>query len=167
MKIRLALLVFLALPLFVHADSLDIKSGLWEISMSTTITGALMPAAAMENVPSAQRAKIEAAMRARAGKVNTQTHRSCVTQEDLDRGEFIKSEDENCKRNIVEQNARRFEAEDVCGPPEPAKTHITFAAKTPESYTATMDRAQAEGGSVHVEMNGRWIAAACSEADDD
>ena len=166
MKIRLFLLVFAALSLCVHAESLDIKTGLWEISMSTTIAGALIPAAALENMPLEQRAKIEAAMRARASEVNTKTHRSCMTQEDLDRGQFMKSEKENCKRNVVEQNARRFEAEEICGAPEPTRTHTTVTAKTPETYTAMMDLAQGEGGKVHVEMSGRWIAAACSEADE-
>ncbi len=166
MKIRLFLLAFTVLPLCVHAESLDIKTGLWEITMSTAMSGVPIPAEALANMPAAQREKMEAAMRARSGEMNTKTHRSCVTQEDLDRGQFIKSEKENCKRNVVEQNARHFEAEEICGAPEPSRSHTTVAAKTPETYTATMDMAQGEGGKVHVEMSGRWIAAACSEADE-
>ena len=167
MKTRLILLILAALPLCGHAESLDIKTGLWEIVMSTAISGVPIPAAALANMPAAQRAKIEESMRARAGKVNTNTTRSCVTQADLDRGNLLESEDKNCMRNVIEQNARRFEVEETCGAPEPTKTHMTFAAKTPESYTATLDRAQGEGGKVHVEMSGRWVTAVCTEADED
>jgi hypothetical protein len=167
MKIRLFFLVLSVLPLSVHAESLDIKTGLWEIVMSTAVTGVPIPAAALANMPAEQRAKFEASMRARAGKVNTRTFHQCLTKEDIDRNKFIESEQENCKRNIVEQNARRVEVEETCGAPEPTKTHMTYAAKTPENYTTTMDREQGEGGKVHVEMSGRWIAAACSKADED
>ena len=167
MKTRLILLAITALPLCGHAESLDIKTGLWEIVTSTAISGVPIPAAALANMPAAQRAKIEESMRAREGKVNTNTSRSCVTKADLDRGNLLQSDDESCTRKIVEQNARRFEVEESCGAPEPTKTHMTFAAKTPESLTATMDRAQGEGGKVHMEMSGRWLTAVCTEADED
>jgi len=167
MKTRLIWLALAALPLCGHAESLDIKPGLWEIVTSTAITGVPIPAAALANMPAAQRAKIEESMRARAGEVKTRTSRSCVTKADLDRGDLYERDEENCKRNVIEQNARRFEVEETCAAPEPTKIHMTFAAKTPETYAVTMDRAQGEGGKVHMEMNGRWITAACTEADED
>lgn len=167
MKTRLILLILAALPLSGHAESIDIKTGLWEIVTSTAITGVPIPGAALANMPAAQRAKIEASMRARAGEVNTDTSRSCVTTQDLDNGNLFQSDEKNCQRNVIEQNARRFEVEETCGAPEPTTTHMTFAAQTPETYAATMDRAQRAGGTVHVEISGRWIAAACSEADED
>ena len=45
-------------------------------------------------MPPAQRAKIEASMRAQAGQVTTAHHlRSCVTRQDLDRGELTGREE--------------------------------------------------------------------------
>ena len=50
-------------------------------------------------------------MKARAGKVNATTSRTCVTKEDLDRGDLLKGERENCSRKVIE-TARRFEVEE-------------------------------------------------------
>jgi len=167
MNTRLLLLALVVLPLHGHAEALDLKTGAWQIEMSTTVAGMPIPEASLAQMPAAQRAKVEESMRARAGEVDKQTYRTCLTKEDVDRGDLFESEDENCKRKVIEQTSRRFDIEETCGAPEPSTTHMTFATESPESYTATMDRTEGEGGRVHVEMNGSWVAAACSEDDED
>ena len=40
-------------------------------------------------------------------------------------------------------------------------------AKSPEAYTAKIDRSRGEGGKVHIELTGRWLDAKCAPDDED
>jgi len=102
-------------------------------------------------------------MAARAGKTNSHTTTTCVTKQDLDRGQMMKSDDAKCTRKVISQSASHYEMEETCAGPEPSKTHAKFDAKSAESYTSVIDRVQAEGAKVHVEMAGRWLGATCKK----
>ena len=83
-------------------------------------------------MPPEQRAKVEASIRAQAGQGKPHTSRSCVTREDLDRGQLGHSDQPNCKRKVITQNAGHLEMEEVCTGPEPSNptsssTHIERA----------------------------------------
>ena len=167
MKIVFAALVLAAVPAAGRAASLDVKTGAWEITQSTTISGNPVPKAALEGMPPAQRAKVEAAMRARADKAKTTVLHSCVTRKDLDRGELMRGENPNCKRKVIAQSARHLEFEEACGAPEPRTSHFKIDASSSEAYTGSIDMAQGEGGRVHIEMSGRWTGPTCKKGDDD
>ena len=92
MKTLFAILFVTALPLTVRAETLNIKTGAWEVTVSTATAGMMIPKDALAKMPPEQRARIEAMMSARDGKVNTRTRRSCVTQQDLARGELTAKE---------------------------------------------------------------------------
>lgn len=167
MKIVIAALVLAASPLVSHAATMDIRTGAWEVTQSTAMAGVLIPKDAMAGMPPAQRAKIEAAMRERAGKVKTTVLHTCVTQEDLDRSELLRNENANCKRKIITQDARHLEIEETCTAPEPRTSHFRFDATSAEAYTGSIDVLQGEGGRVHVDMSGRWTGATCKKGVDD
>lgn len=167
MKIVLAALILAALPFTTQAGTLDIKTGAWEVTTKTLIEGLLIPQAAMANMPAAQRARMEEAMRARSGKVNTMTEQSCVTQQDLDRGFLDKSEQENCTRKVITQSARHLELEETCGAPEPSVGHFKYDATSTENFTGVIDMTRDQGTKVHVEMSGQWLGATCKEGADD
>jgi hypothetical protein len=168
MKTLSAALLLIAVPLACQAENFDVKTGAWEITVSTTMAGMMMPKEAMANMPPAQRAKFEAMMQARAGKANTHTTHSCVTPEDLARGKLMAKEKErkNCTRKVISQAARHFEFEEVCAAPEASTTHAKFDAASAESYTATMDMTRNDG-KVHVDMRGRWLGPTCKKGVDD
>jgi hypothetical protein len=166
MKILFVAMVLAATPLVSHAETLDIKTGAWEVTLKTLMEGMPIPKEAMANMEPAQRARMEEAMRARSGKVNTRTHRSCTTQKDLDRGQLMRSEEPNCKRKVITQNARHLEFEEVCTGPEPSKSHFKLDAASAERYTGSIDMLRGDG-KVHVDMSGRWLGATCKEGDDD
>ena len=73
MKTVLAALVLAALPFATQAETLDIKTGAWEITMKTLIEGMQIPQKAMASMPPDQRARMEEAMRARSGKAPART----------------------------------------------------------------------------------------------
>jgi hypothetical protein len=167
MKTVLAVVVLAALPLTGRADKLDVRTGAWEVTVTTTSAGIPIPADALAKMPPEQRARIEAMMGARAGKPNTRTLHSCVTPQDIDRGEMLgKDKEKNCTRKITAQTARHYEFDEVCTAPEPRKMHAKFDAQSAEKYSASFDGTQGEG-KVHVEMQGRWIGAVCRKGTDD
>lgn len=157
----------MALTPLSHAEGFDIKTGAWEVTSATAMSGMPIPKDALDKMPPAQRAKMEAAMAARAGKTNSHTSTTCMTKQDLDRGQLMKSDDAKCMRKVIAQTASHYEMEETCTGPDPSKTHAKFDAKSAESYTAVMDRMQGEGGKVHVEMTGRWLGAACKKGSGD
>jgi hypothetical protein len=166
MKKILAVLFLVGSPLIGRADTLDIKTGAWEVTTSTAMAGMMMPKDELAKMPAAQRAQFEKMMAARAGKVNTHTYSACVTPQDLARGNLTeKDKQKNCNRNVISQTARHFEFQEVCAAPESSKTHATFDAPTHESYTASMDMEQNDG-KVHVDMRGRWIGPTCKKGDE-
>ena len=168
MKIVLTALILATLPFATQAETLDIKTGAWEITMKTLIEGMQIPKEAMANMPPDQRARMEEAMRARSGKVNTTTEQSCVTQQDLDHGFLDKSEQEkNCTRKVITQSARHLEFEETCTAPESSVGHAKFDAISSENYIGVFDMTRGQGTKVHVEMSGRWLGATCKEGADE
>jgi hypothetical protein len=164
-KTVLAALVLTALPLASRAATMDIKTGAWEITERTAMSGMPIPKEAMAGMSPAQRAKIEASMRAQAGQGKPHTSRSCVTRQDLDRGELMRSEEPNCKRKVITQNARHLEIEEVCTGPEPSKSHFKFDATSNERYTGSIDMMRGDG-KVHIDTSGRWLSATCTKGVD-
>jgi hypothetical protein len=166
MKRVFTALVLTALPLVSQAATLDIKTGAWEVTTTTAMSGMPMPKEALAKMPPEQRAKVEASMRAQAGQGKPQTSRSCVTREDLDRGQLGHSDKPNCKRKVITQNAGHLEMEEVCTGPEPSKSHFKFDATSNERYTGSIDMLRGDS-KVHVDLSGRWLSATCTKGVDD
>lgn len=165
MKILLAALALAACPLSGHAETLDIKTGAWEITESTAVSGMMIPKDALAGMSPEQRARVEASMRSHAGSGKPHITRSCVTRQDLDRGDLQRNEEPSCKRKVITQNARHLEVEDVCTGPEPSKAHLKLDATSNESYTGSIDVTRSDG-KIHVDMSGRWIGATCTKGVD-
>jgi hypothetical protein len=151
-------------PLFCQAEDFDVRTGSWQITMTTTMNGMMIPKAELNSMPPEQRAKVEAMLRARSGQANTRTTTECLTRQDLDRGRMMKSENEKCTRKVLAQNARHLDIEETCPAPEATKSHFVVNAASATSYSASVDVMQAEGGKVHVTMNGRWLGATCQKS---
>lgn len=146
-----------------HAEGFDIKTGAWEVTSTSTMSGMLVPKGTLDQMPPAQRAKLEAMMAARAGKSSPHTSTTCITKQDLDRGQLTKSDGANCARKVIAQSARHYEMEETCTGEEASKTRAKFDARSSESYSAVIERVQGEGGKAHIEMSGRWLGAECKK----
>jgi hypothetical protein len=162
--LRCAIAFAVATPLYVLADSLNAKTGAWEMTTTTLTTGMPAPAAALAKMPSEQRAKIEKMMQSRAGKPSTHVMKSCVTQKKLDQDRIIKSDDEGqCKKKIISKSANKIVFEQTCAAPRASTSTVMIEAKTPESIVASMDMVQGgASGKVHVDIKGRWLGANCA-----
>jgi hypothetical protein len=166
MAFGLGMCIWMA-PRLSYADVLDIKTGSWEMTQTTAIEGMMMPKEVLEKMPPAQRAKVEQSMRARAAKPVTTTFHSCVTKEDIDHGAVYKSENSNCTRRVLSHTARKLEVEETCPPPRATQSHFTLEAKSNQSYVGAMEMTRSEGGKVHMDLNARWVGAACKKGVDD
>jgi hypothetical protein len=151
-----------------RAESLQVKPGAWEMSVTTVASGMkLTPEMAAKMTP-LQRAQMEQMMKAREGKSHTTTLQSCLTKEDVSQDRIIKEmEDEDddgevqCKVKVISKSSSKLVIDKICPGPSPSTTHFTIEAKTTDSLVATGDREQQGSGKSHMDIKGRWLGAGC------
>jgi integrase len=88
--VTIAIALGAGIPLQAFAASFDAKPGAWQMSMTTLIVGNPLPPEALESMPPEKRAKVEEAMKARAGRPITITQKTCVSQKDLDQDRIVR-----------------------------------------------------------------------------
>ena len=157
------LAVAFTMPLCAFAESLNVKVGAWEMTTTTLMTGMMVPVEAQAKMSPEQRAMIEEAMKAYAGKPTTDVSKACVTKEDLDQDRLLMSENEDqCKRKIISKSATKIAFELTCAEPSPYKSTVTIEARTSEGIVGSMNIVQEDGsGKVHVDIKGRWLGTGC------
>ncbi|MBU6481366.1 MAG: DUF3617 family protein [Nitrospirae bacterium] len=152
------------------ADSFNLKTGAWEMTHTSVMTGTLVPPEVLEKMPPERRAKLEQAMQARSGQPKTHVSKGCLTQQDLDQNRLIKEEregeDKQCTTTIVSKSSSKLVMERKCPAPHASTSQIAVEAKTPEHVVASIDRAVEGAGKVHVDLKGRWLGASCAEIKD-
>jgi len=156
-----------------RAESLNLKPGAWESTGTVVTSGTKIPPAASAHFTPEQRAKMEAALKARDGKPMTTTDTFCLTKEDIAHDHIIKSgEDEdrdgkaNCVVKVHSKSSSKLVADRICSGPLPVTGHFSIEAKTPESFVLTIDSEISGGGKTHSESKGRWLGASCEGIED-
>ena len=148
--------------LSVHAESLDVKLGLWETTYTTDISGMPIPSDALKNMPPEQRARLESAMKARQAQgPKSKTIKSCMTKEDLNRP-FDKrnDEDKNCTNTIVSATRTHAEYKIECTGPGAHSGVMHIEALSRERVKASI-KMNSGNGAMTNEMTSKWIAADC------
>jgi hypothetical protein len=119
----LSLIIFSALTLWA-ADKitpLNLKEGLWEMTVTHSMTG--MPPDTLAKMSPEQRARMEAAMKQSGmGAPTTDVHKECVTREKLDkqlafdenRKDKDRDRDKDCTRTIVNATGSKLEINFHC-----------------------------------------------------
>ena len=133
----------------LSAQAFDLKLGQWEYTMSNI----KMPPEMLAKMPPSARAAME--------KMNTQpqTHRSCLTAEDLKNINLGKTDDEDC---TVTSKKITGNVADVAMKCEKRTETMHFEALSRESVRGTVKFTGGEGPS-EVTLTGKWVAAACKE----
>lgn len=145
----------------VHAASLNLKPGAWEMSITTVTTGNILSPAVLEKLPEAQRAQLEQQMRERSGKPSIQLHKTCISQKDIDELNLINAEDENCARKIHTQSSTRVEFEESCSGADANRKSINIESKSPGNLSLIANIERDNGSKIHLDVNGRWLGADC------
>jgi hypothetical protein len=166
MKAVFAVLFLATLPLATQADTLDIKTGAWELTKTTVITGTPVPKETLDKLAPAQRDEMEVKMRAVANGGDPVKSRSCLTRQELDSSDLLDDDETDCTRKVKALTKRYLELEETCKAPDASKTLVRVEAASQEEYSGSVDRTAGDG-KVHVEIVGHWIGPTCEKGMDD
>jgi hypothetical protein len=162
----IALLALLPTGFASAGTGLDIKTGLWTVTMTSDVQGSLIPAAALARMPPAQRAKVEASMKARSAQgPSSHTTQSCVTPRDLEQGAFRADDDDKdskCVYKITSQSATTQEASMICTGEERRTGKVKFDALGREHVKGEIHMV-GENGQVNVQLDAKWQGAKCGD----
>ena len=117
-KLLLVLILFSSLS-FWAADKitpLNIKEGLWEMTVTHSMTGVpAIPPDTLAKMPPEQRARIEAAMKQSGmGGPAADVHKECVTKEKLDKQSAFSDDRKECTRTVLNSTGSKLEIKVHC-----------------------------------------------------
>ena len=153
------------------ADSLQplaVKAGQWAITRTTENSGMPpIPAETLARLSPEQRARMEAAMKARQG-AHTVVSQSCVTPDQLKKSFDIGIEQRNCTRQIVTSTSAKQEVHFECTGTSGMKQSgsiVVEAVAADRIKGAVHMTASGAGNTMSVDSNftGKWLGAACTE----
>ena len=138
----------------VAQATLDMRVGQWEM----TLNGMQMPPAALEKLPPAARATVQAEM------AKPHTSKSCITAQDLKDLNLGKMDDDDSSCKVTSRNVTRTTADFTreCTGDEKRTDVMHIEAATPTTFKANV-KSTTEDGTMTVAMTGKWIGAACKE----
>ena len=167
MRTRLFFVALIASAPAFASDTLDVKTGLWEITYTTATHGTLIPQSTLDKLTPEQRAKLQASMKAQqAAGPKAHTDQTCVTEEDLKKGAFRDEDDDKCKYTSLTRTRTVQEESVQCSGAEGRHGTFKVEAHDPEHIVAQFSQEQSAGG-VAVQMTGKWLAASCPADMDD
>ena len=120
-KLFFALIVF-ALPALWAADKitpLNVKEGLWEVTVTHSMTGMpampAIPPDALAKMPPEQRARVEAAMKQSGmGGPKTDVRKDCITKDKLEKQTAFNDNRGECTRTVVNSTGSKLEIKLHC-----------------------------------------------------
>ena len=150
--------------------TLNVKTGLWEMSMSGKTSGAMpIPPETLARMTPAQRTKMEAAMAASMAAMSApHTYKECLTQKSMQQGFNTEEEGRGgaCKETVLTGTATVMEVRQECGGRSKTSSHVRFEATNNETVNGTIDTVMSEGGhtmTMQHTLHGRWLGAACGD----
>jgi hypothetical protein len=170
-RILLGLAFLWALPSWT-ADSvqpLDVKPGLWETATTTEVSGMPpMPADVLAKMAPEQRAKFEAAMKARAAQgAKTTTRRTCMTKEELSKPLTFGDDDKSCQRTIISSSRSKQEGHLECTNETMKRSgDVHIEAINSENVKGSMQMTATGGGrtmNVNMGFTAKWIGTSCAK----
>lgn len=175
-------LLFVAVPcflvslVFAATEPLNVKTGLWQVTEVSATSGAPpIPAgmqATLDKMSPEQRAKMEAAMKARfGGTPRTVNYQTCVTKDDLVKAVFT-GPDEKCSWTVVNSSSTDMDVRgSACeaGKSQGMKTDVTMKIHAIDSQNVTgtvQGSATGNGNTVNINNSytGKWVSATCPPA---
>ena len=169
-----ALLWAMALIAQSPVQPLNVKTGLWEVTETSTVSG-LPPMtpqmqARMEQMTPEQRARMEAMMKSRLGGApRTTNYRKCVTASDLHTNAFTNGPDEKCNWTVLTSTGSVMEVRGTgcaAGRNQGMETdlNLKISALDSENVRASMRGTSAGNGNTinfNGTFTGKWVSASC------
>ncbi|MGA8005786.1 MAG: DUF3617 domain-containing protein [Burkholderiales bacterium] len=145
------------------AAPLDVKLGLWEVTLTTQMSGEL-PIEAGRLSPQ-QRAQLQAMLQAQSGR--THTYKTCLTKKQLEEDPAAEppEEGETCTTKIVSQTSKHWKGTRVCtGNGRRREFDIDMRAVSRERGQGTVRVVFSGGGQTMTgnnKMSSRWLSSNC------
>ncbi|WP_157960390.1 DUF3617 domain-containing protein [Marinimicrobium alkaliphilum] len=165
--------VCLAAAPWVQAQTLDLRPGLWEHSITITGQSAEMDAAMremkaqLESMPPEQRAMMERMMADQGisfddSGATMSSIKVCLTEDDIAQGELPQQDE--CEQEILERSAERLRVRFECqDPPARGEGEVVFHSPTHYTSTATMTSpASGSEQTLVMEQTGEWLSEDCA-----
>lgn len=162
-------LLLLAAPALA-ADGLDVKTGLWETTITTQMQGTPpVPPSVLEKMSPEQRARMLAAARQAAARgPQTFVEKSCVTAADLQKGAFKAGgddEEEACTYKVTAQTRSLQQMTVSCKGEVPRTAVMRVEALDREHVKGTVENDAGASRST-LQISGRWLGSDCKGVDD-
>lgn len=163
-------LIFSWVPVVLAGDKvqpLNIKTGLWQVTKTMTITGVRhpLPPEALARMTPEQRAKFEALY---SGAPKTWTSKNCVTKEKLNRDPFSEeSERKSCTRTVLTSTGTKMEIREVCVE-RGVRSDRTLQMEAVDSENVkgsghASGTADNKSGNIDVNFTAKWVGAVCTD----
>jgi len=153
---------------------LNVKTGLWQVTESSTASGVppIPPdmQAKIDQMTPEQRARIEAVITKRfGGTPQVTTYKKCVTAEDLNNNAFINKPDEKCAWTVLNSTGSDMEVRGTscsAGRNQGMETdvHINIHALDSENVKASVQGTSTGNGhtmNINNSLTGKWVSASC------
>lgn len=165
--------LILTLPVLA-ADALAVKTGLWETTSVSTMSGMPamnLPADRLAKMSPAQRAQMEQMMQ-QMGARGPQTHktRSCITDKDLKEGAFRGADgsgQQNCKYTQVASSARHQEVTFQCNSDGHKGTGRMVIDAPDSTHVQGNIDVKTDSVTMNIKLTGQWLSSSCTGADKD
>jgi hypothetical protein len=169
-KVLLVLIVFVSLALWAGdaIARLNVKEGLWEVTVTHSMTG--MPA--MPNIspdmlakmPPEQRARMEAIMK---GTPTTDVRKECVTKDKLDNHSAFSNNRGECTRTVVASTGSRLEVKFHCEDKQTSSDgNLLVEAIGSDNVKGTMHSVTKSGDhnmTMDFTINSKYLSPACGD----
>jgi hypothetical protein len=147
--------------------TLDVKTGLWEVSSSGETTGMPpIPPEALAQMPPEQRAQMQARMAAAMARSNKpDVSRSCITEKTLQHGlNFNEQDRANCKRTTVSSSSSQIDVRMECTGEQKMNGTFHFEAIDRQTMRGKIDLVVSNGANTMTmkrTMQGKWLGSDC------
>ena len=151
------------------ADTLDIKPGLWDVTSTIQMSG-LPPIPNLDQMSPEQRARIEGAMKNMAASPRSNTVKSCITREGIEK-EIAKAnsnQNNRCAPKLVSASSSKVEVHIECTQEKgdmKSNGDMTIERKDSEHFTGNgaMKTSGANGRSMDMKwsMTGVFVSSDC------
>jgi hypothetical protein len=147
---------------------LNVKTGLWEVTTTIHNQGHMpVPAAMLERMTPEQRVRMEERLKAQpADRSRTITHKNCVTEQDMQKGDmFSTNPNKECTEHVVSSTSTSAEIQMSCkGEGIQGNGTIKIKVLNPESVTGSSHiTATGNGQTLNTDstFTSKWLSASC------
>ena len=153
-------------PASAGPTSLDIKPGLWKVTTTAHMNGQPpIPEAELARLAPAQRAQLEAAMKAAAASMGTpHTFEECLTAKQIADGLKLNESRPSCHRTVLSSTPTELRIHETCTGTAAHELDGRFEAPNPSTMHGTIHMVATHGAGtmdVHSVVEGRRLGADC------